>query len=103
MGRSLEHGGHGKNPWTRKHTEGHGKRLSVDFRVPPCVSVSKGFFRVLRVPISATDYDLPMEPILIADPSLQEVLDELIRREPIFHHPEFGTTRADFANMTVPD
>ena len=29
-----------------------------------------------------------------------EVLNELIQREPIFHHPEFGTTRADFENMT---
>ena len=44
-----------------------------------------------------------MEPILITDPSLQGILEELVRREPIFHHPEFGTTRADFANMTVPD
>jgi hypothetical protein len=29
------------------------------------------------------------------------VLNELIKREPIFHRPEFGTTRQDFANMTV--
>jgi hypothetical protein len=30
-------------------------------------------------------------------------LEELIRREPIFHRSEFGTTRADFERMTVPD
>jgi hypothetical protein len=27
----------------------------------------------------------------------------LRRREPIFHHPEFGTTRRDFENMMDPD
>jgi hypothetical protein len=29
------------------------------------------------------------------------VLKELIDREPLFHRPEFGTTRQDFENMTV--
>ncbi len=43
------------------------------------------------------------EPALVIDPSVLGVLDELIRREPIFHRPESGTTRADFENMTVPD
>ncbi|HLK65385.1 MAG TPA: DUF4440 domain-containing protein [Bryobacteraceae bacterium] len=37
------------------------------------------------------------------DPDLSEVLDELIRREPIFHRPEFGTSRADYEDMTVSD
>jgi hypothetical protein len=32
-------------------------------------------------------------------PQLLEVLEELKLREPIFHHPEFGTTRADYENM----
>ncbi len=32
-----------------------------------------------------------------------EVLAELSRREPIFHRPEFGTTRADFERMTAED
>ena len=31
---------------------------------------------------------------------LQTVLKELIQREPIFHRPEFGTSRADFERMT---
>src|SRR5262245_33122013 len=44
-----------------------------------------------------------MEPILITEPSLIPVLEELKKREPIFHHPEYGTARADFENMTVPD
>jgi hypothetical protein len=43
------------------------------------------------------------EPRLVTDPSLHDVLEELKRREPIFHRPEFGTTRADFENMTLPD
>jgi hypothetical protein len=44
-----------------------------------------------------------MEPTFITDPGLMGVLGELKAREPIFHHPEFGTTRADFENMTAPD
>lgn len=34
---------------------------------------------------------------------LQPVLVELERREPIFHRPEFDTTRADFERSTAPD
>lgn len=41
-----------------------------------------------------------MEPLLQTDPELAGVLDELTRREPIFHRPEWGTTRADFERMT---
>jgi hypothetical protein len=43
-----------------------------------------------------------MEPNLVTDPKLADVLAELERREPIFHRPEFGTTRRDFENMTDP-
>ena len=32
-----------------------------------------------------------------------DVLAQLIAREPIFHRPEFGTTRRDFENMTDVD
>jgi hypothetical protein len=41
-----------------------------------------------------------MEPKLITDPKHREVLEALMQREPIFHRPEFGTTRRDFENMT---
>jgi len=41
-----------------------------------------------------------MEPTLVTDPALLDVLNELIQREPIFHRPELGTTRADFEHMT---
>ena len=44
-----------------------------------------------------------MEPILTTAPELHEVLAELSAREPIFHRPEFGTSRADFERMTVAD
>jgi hypothetical protein len=44
-----------------------------------------------------------METPLTTDPELSEVLAELSRREPIFHRPELGTTRADFEKMTVED
>jgi hypothetical protein len=39
------------------------------------------------------------EPALSTDPALLSVLEELKAREPIFHRPEFGTTRADFESM----
>lgn len=37
------------------------------------------------------------------DPNLSEVLKELSRREPIFHRPEFGTSRSDFEKLVVDD
>jgi hypothetical protein len=37
------------------------------------------------------------------DPNLVPVLEELKRREPIFHTPEFGTSRADFEKATAPE
>lgn len=43
------------------------------------------------------------EPLRITDPALLGVLNELISREPIFHRPEWGTTRTDFENMTLTD
>jgi hypothetical protein len=43
-----------------------------------------------------------MEPKLVTDPKLMAVLDDLQQREPIFHRPEFGTTRRDFEQMTDP-
>jgi hypothetical protein len=44
-----------------------------------------------------------MEPKLATAPELANVLAELSRREPIFHRPEFGTTRAELENQTVED
>lgn len=44
-----------------------------------------------------------MEPTLATDPALRSVLDELVSREPIFHRPEWGPTRAHFESMTMPD
>lgn len=44
-----------------------------------------------------------MEPSLVTDPALLAVLDELKQREPIFHRPEFGSTREHFAAMTDVD
>ena len=32
-----------------------------------------------------------------------EVLAALMAREPIFHKPEFGTSRQEFERMTAPD
>jgi len=44
-----------------------------------------------------------MEPNLAIAADLQEELAALSAREPIFHRPEFGTSRADFERMTVED
>ena len=44
-----------------------------------------------------------MEPTLTTAPELQDVLAELSHREPIFHRPEFGTSRANFEQMTAED
>jgi len=41
-----------------------------------------------------------MEPKLNTDPKYLDVMEELKKREPIFHHPEYGTKREDFAKMT---
>jgi hypothetical protein len=45
----------------------------------------------------------PMEPSFTTAPELQPIIDELSAREPIFHRPEFGTTREDFERMTTED
>jgi len=37
------------------------------------------------------------------DPELLPILDELRRREPIFHTQEFGSTTAEFERSTAPD
>jgi hypothetical protein len=34
-----------------------------------------------------------MEPTLVTDARLLPILEQLQRREPIFHRPAFGTTR----------
>jgi hypothetical protein len=44
-----------------------------------------------------------MEPKLVTEARLLPVLEQLRDREPIFHRPELGTTRADFEAMTEPD
>ena len=43
------------------------------------------------------------EPFKYTDRNLLSVLEELKSREPIFHRSEFGTSRADFETLTVPD
>lgn len=43
------------------------------------------------------------EPSLITDPALVGVRAELGAREPLFHRPEFGTTRGDFDAMITVD
>jgi hypothetical protein len=35
--------------------------------------------------------------------SIEQVTEDLAAREPIFHRPEFGTSRADFEAMVAPE
>jgi hypothetical protein len=44
-----------------------------------------------------------LESALTTAPELEGVLAELSRSEPIFHRPEFGSSRADFDRMTAED
>ncbi len=41
-----------------------------------------------------------MKSKLNVDQKISKVAEELKKREPIFHHPEFGTSRQDFEKMT---
>jgi hypothetical protein len=41
-----------------------------------------------------------VKPWLTTEPKLRAILQQLQSREPIFHHPELGTSRADFESMT---
>ena len=43
----------------------------------------------------------PSEPSRTTEPDLIAIRDELASREPIFHRPELGATRADFERMTA--
>jgi hypothetical protein len=44
-----------------------------------------------------------MKPWSTTEPKLRAILEALRSREPIFHHPELGSTRADFERMTEDD
>lgn len=44
-----------------------------------------------------------VKPWLSTEARLRQILEDLRGREPIFHRPELGTTRADFETMTEAD
>jgi hypothetical protein len=47
---------------------------------------------------------MEMNPAFVkVEPDLLPILDQLRRREPIFHNPVFGSTTADFECSTAPD
>ena len=56
------------------------------------------------VPLHARDSGIQdLELAFNTEPELRDILADLSSREPIFHRPEFGTTRADFERMMVED
>jgi hypothetical protein len=63
----------------------------------PCVPVNSD---VMRLGASA---EILTYPKLTTAAHLLSIAEELKAREPIFHRPEFGTTRADFERMTAPE
>ncbi|RPI06044.1 MAG: DUF4440 domain-containing protein [Ignavibacteriae bacterium] len=44
-----------------------------------------------------------MEPTLMTEPRLVDILQELVLREPLFHRPEAAATRLDFEKMITPE
>jgi hypothetical protein len=85
----------------RNHFEGAGKHPEL-IRLHMVKDELIDAFTGDSVPESApSSWFLNMEPTLTTAGDLQGILAELSRREPIFHRPEFGTTRADFERMTV--
>lgn len=60
--------------------------------------------KVIDGPLSPGIWQAPnMEPDFATAPEHHEVLRELMEREPIFHRPEFGTTRKDFDKLMAAD
>lgn len=68
--------------------------IGVHFPAPPHYTV-----RMNAIDSSPSD----VEPRLVTAPELRHVLAELSAREPIFHRPEVGASRADFEQMTMED
>ncbi len=56
----------------------------------------------MELTIKRPDYikEKSMAPKLKTDSKYLDVMEELKKREPIFHHPEYGTKREDFERMT---
>jgi len=71
----------------------------------PCVADFVTALLEGRAPRSSGASALAAEWVMewCGERSLESVLEELIRREPIFHREEFGRTRRDLENMTVAD
>lgn len=44
-----------------------------------------------------------MEPVLVTDPRLTGVLEELTAREPLFHRLPAGARRRDYENLMAPE
>jgi len=60
----------------------------------------------MLVSVNSKSSEASDSPIAESEPAtddrLADVLEQLVAREPIFHRPEFGSSRADFERMTEP-
>jgi hypothetical protein len=57
----------------------------------------------VRRQIGRTKHQAALEGTLMPSSNLEEILNELRAREPIFHRREFGTSREDLLRMTADD
>lgn len=71
----------------------------------PCILTGLDLFLVCIYNYSAvlnhSWRTMQSEPKRITEPSLLHIMEQLIALEPIFHHPELGTTREVYENMTT--
>src|SRR5882762_1433720 len=85
-----------KEPVTMTRTEAH-QTLSK------CTNMEPHLVTVIDGPTPASlSHCANMEPHLVTESEHLHVRRELMQCEPLFHRPEFGTTRKDFEKMTAP-
>lgn len=59
--------------------------------------------KVIDGPVSFVELKSRPEPDFSTKDEHQEVMAELMAREPLFHREEFGMTKQDYERMTEPD
>ena len=59
--------------------------------------------KVIDGPVSIETLKSSPDPDFTTPEKNLEVMTELMKREPLFHRGEFGTTREDYERMTGPD
>ena len=66
-------------------------------------TMTKYAVKVIDGPVSTEELKSSPDPDFTTKEKHLEVMAELMKREPLFHREEFGTTREDYERMTDPD